>query len=61
MLVPGRAAIDPTERLLDRHVACTRTPAQASEKVTGSDLRNADLVAASWDRADLVLAAVGQG
>ncbi|MGS2806845.1 nucleoside/nucleotide kinase family protein [Nocardia sp. MW-W600-9] len=50
-----------TERLLHRHTLGGRTPAEASVKVTDSDLRNADLVAASRDRADLVLSAVGPG
>ncbi|MGW6625838.1 nucleoside triphosphate hydrolase [Nocardia sp. NPDC055002] len=50
-----------TERLLDRHTAGGRTPEQASDKVMGSDLRNADLVAASRDRADQVLTASGRG
>ncbi|MFD6401427.1 nucleoside/nucleotide kinase family protein [Nocardia sp. NPDC060249] len=49
------------ERLIDRHTAGGRTPGQAQEKVRGSDLRNADLVAASRNRADHVLTAVGHG
>ncbi|MFD4355107.1 nucleoside triphosphate hydrolase [Nocardia sp. NPDC058518] len=48
-----------TERLLDRHTSGGRTPAQASAKVMGSDLRNADLIAASRNRADHVLTAEG--
>ncbi len=50
-----------TERLLDRHVAGGRTPDEASAKVSGSDLRNADLIAASRGRADRVLTADGRG
>ncbi|MEU4808173.1 nucleoside/nucleotide kinase family protein [Nocardia fluminea] len=50
-----------TERLLHRHTTGGRTPEQASRKVTGSDLRNADLIAASRHRADLVLTAAGSG
>lgn len=50
-----------TERLLDRHTAGGRTPDEARRKVTTSDLRNADLVAASKHRADLVLTATGHG
>ncbi|MGW0328857.1 nucleoside/nucleotide kinase family protein [Nocardia sp. NPDC003183] len=50
-----------TERLMDRHTAGGRTPDQAQEKVLGSDLRNADLIAASRNRADHVLTAVGDG
>ncbi|MFC8386409.1 nucleoside/nucleotide kinase family protein [Nocardia sp. NPDC057272] len=50
-----------TERLLDRHTTGGRTPAQAQEKVMGSDLRNADLIAASRNRADHVLTAAGHG
>jgi pantothenate kinase len=50
-----------TERLLHRHIVGGRTPEQASDKVAGSDLRNADLIAASRHRADLVLTAAGRG
>ncbi|TCK00051.1 nucleoside/nucleotide kinase family protein [Nocardia alba] len=50
-----------TERLLHRHIVGGRTPDQASAKVAGSDLRNADLIAASRHRADLVLTAAGRG
>ncbi|MGW5435004.1 nucleoside triphosphate hydrolase [Nocardia asteroides] len=50
-----------TERLLRRHTLGGRSPAQASVKVTDSDLRNADLVAASRPRADAVLTAQGAG
>lgn len=42
-------------RLLDRHIRGGRTPAAAHGKVRDSDLRNADLVAATRQRADLVL------
>ncbi len=50
-----------TERLLRRHTLGGRTAAEASAKVTDSDLRNADLVAASKQRADTVLSACGDG
>ncbi|APE37245.1 nucleoside/nucleotide kinase family protein [Nocardia mangyaensis] len=50
-----------TDRLLDRHLAGARTRAEASAKVAHSDLRNADLVAASRPRADEILTAVGDG
>ncbi|MFC4375672.1 nucleoside triphosphate hydrolase [Nocardia halotolerans] len=50
-----------TERLLDRHTTGGRTPDEARHKVTSSDLRNAELVAASGHRADLVLTAAGSG
>ncbi|WP_433576845.1 nucleoside/nucleotide kinase family protein [Nocardia brasiliensis] len=43
------------QRLLDRHVHGGRTPAAARVKVRESDLRNADLIAATRSRADLVL------
>ncbi|MGK8522059.1 nucleoside/nucleotide kinase family protein [Nocardia asteroides] len=42
-------------RLLDRHIRGGRTPTAARAKVRDSDLRNADLVALTRDRADLVL------
>ncbi|MFE1596495.1 nucleoside/nucleotide kinase family protein [Nocardia sp. NPDC058705] len=48
-----------TERLVHRHTVGGRTPDEASEKVAGSDLRNADLIAASRNRADYVLTAEG--
>lgn len=50
-----------TERLLHRHTAGGRSAAEATVKVTDSDLRNADLVAASRHRADQVLTAVDAG
>ncbi|MDO3649745.1 nucleoside/nucleotide kinase family protein [Nocardia mangyaensis] len=50
-----------SERLLHRHAVGGRTPDQARVKVADSDLRNADLVAASRHRADQVLTAVGAG
>lgn len=50
-----------TDRLLDRHIVGGRTRAEARVKVTDSDLRNADLVAASRHRADHILAAVDTG
>ncbi|WP_338768067.1 nucleoside/nucleotide kinase family protein [Nocardia vulneris] len=43
------------KRLLHRHLNGGRTPAAAQVKVRESDLRNADLVAATKSRADLVL------
>lgn len=43
------------KRLLHRHIRGGRTPASAHDKVHNSDLRNADLVAATRQRADLVL------
>jgi pantothenate kinase len=43
------------DRLLHRHIRGGRTPAAAHDKVRDSDLRNADLVAATERRADLVL------
>lgn len=50
-----------TERLLDRHTAGGRTPDEARVKVRDSDLRNADLIAATRSRADRVLLATGRG
>ncbi len=50
-----------TERLLDRHTAGGRTPDEARVKVMDSDLRNADLIAATRSRADRVLIATGRG
>ncbi|MFC9965077.1 nucleoside/nucleotide kinase family protein [Nocardia ignorata] len=50
-----------TERLLDRHTAGGRTPEEARVKVMDSDLRNADLIAATRSRADRVLIATGHG
>ncbi|MEU6828820.1 nucleoside/nucleotide kinase family protein [Nocardia beijingensis] len=43
------------DRLLERHIDGGRTPAAAHDKVHDSDLRNADLVATTRARADLVL------
>ncbi|MEU4599623.1 nucleoside/nucleotide kinase family protein [Nocardia sp. NPDC023988] len=50
-----------TERLLDRHVEGGRTEDEARVKVMDSDLRNADLIAATRSRADRVLIAAGRG
>ncbi len=50
-----------TERLLARHRAGGRDPEAALRKVRDSDLRNAELVAASRPRAQLVLVADGDG
>ncbi|MEV0687150.1 nucleoside/nucleotide kinase family protein [Nocardia sp. NPDC050378] len=50
-----------TERLLDRHTAGGRTRDEARVKVMDSDLRNADLIAATRSRADRVLIATGRG
>ncbi|WP_324195139.1 nucleoside/nucleotide kinase family protein [Nocardia puris] len=44
-------------RLLDRHLLGGRTPDAARAKVADSDLRNADLVALTRSRADLILRA----
>ncbi|MGW4325351.1 nucleoside/nucleotide kinase family protein [Nocardia sp. NPDC004573] len=43
------------DRLLDRHLRGGRTPTAARDKVHRSDLPNADLVATTKERADLVL------
>lgn len=48
-------------RLLARHRAGGRDAAAAARKVRDSDLRNADLIAATRERADLVLHAAGEG
>ncbi|WP_245649446.1 nucleoside/nucleotide kinase family protein [Nocardia shimofusensis] len=48
-----------TARLLRRHLDGGRTHEAARDKVEGSDLRNAELVAATRARADLVLRAHG--
>ncbi|WP_040798484.1 nucleoside/nucleotide kinase family protein [Nocardia higoensis] len=50
-----------TARLLSRHRDGGRTDEAAREKVEHSDLRNAELVAATRARADLVLRADGDG
>ncbi|MFE7718711.1 nucleoside/nucleotide kinase family protein [Nocardia rhizosphaerihabitans] len=50
-----------TERLLHRHTVGGRSAAEARMKVTDSDLRNADLIAASRPRADQVLTAADAG
>ncbi|MEV0331616.1 nucleoside/nucleotide kinase family protein [Nocardia sp. NPDC050717] len=50
-----------TERLVHRHIVGGRTPEAADMKVRDSDLRNADLIAASRERADLILSAAGTG
>ncbi|MGW6726404.1 nucleoside/nucleotide kinase family protein [Nocardia sp. NPDC055029] len=50
-----------SERLLHRHIAGGRSAAEASVKVTDSDLRNADLIVASRHRADQVLTAADAG
>lgn len=42
-------------RLIDRHRAYGRSPAAATARATGSDQRNADLIATTRDRADLVV------
>jgi pantothenate kinase len=47
---PARVA-----RLIDRHVAFGRTPEAAREWVFRSDERNAELIAATRGRADLVV------
>ncbi|MBF6166581.1 nucleoside/nucleotide kinase family protein [Streptomyces gardneri] len=43
------------DRLLDRHIGGGRTPSAARAKVRDSDLRNAELVAPTRERADLIL------
>lgn len=43
------------ERLLDRHLRGGRTPDAARAKVHNSDLRNAELIAKTMPRADIVL------
>ncbi|MDI2028535.1 nucleoside/nucleotide kinase family protein [Saccharopolyspora sp. TS4A08] len=43
------------QRLVDRHVHYGRTPEEAAEWVQRSDERNAAIVAATRDRADLVI------
>lgn len=48
------------QRLLRRHITGGRTPVAAGIKVRESDLRNADLVAATRARADLVLRQRGE-
>ena len=47
------------QRLIDRHMAFGRDAAQARARATGSDLRNAVVIEASRDRADLVVALAG--
>jgi pantothenate kinase len=47
------------QRLVDRHMAFGRDAAQARARATGSDQRNATLIEASRDRADLVVALAG--
>lgn len=42
-------------RLIARHRAFGRTEEQAKERTFGSDQRNADLIAATADRADLIV------
>ncbi len=46
-------------RLIDRHIAFGRDAAQARARATGSDQRNAALIEASRDHADLVVALPG--
>jgi len=46
------------ERLIARHEAFGRTPAEARERTLGSDERNAVLINATLPAADLVLSAV---
>jgi len=43
------------ERLIARHMAFGRTRAEAEERAYGSDQRNAELIAASRDGADLIV------
>ncbi|TQJ50611.1 pantothenate kinase [Phycicoccus sp. SLBN-51] len=44
-----------TERLVERHIRFGKTPAEARTWVAGSDQRNADLVARTREKADLVV------
>jgi pantothenate kinase len=43
------------ERLIARHIAFGRTPQEARERAHGSDQRNAEVIAATRDRASLVI------
>jgi pantothenate kinase len=43
------------ERLIARHMAFGRTRAEAEGRAYGSDQRNAELIAASRDGADLIV------
>ena len=54
--LPERARL---RRLIDRHMAFGRDAAQARARATGPDQRNAALIEASRDRADLVVALAG--
>jgi pantothenate kinase len=47
------------DRLVRRHEAYGKSPAQARDWAYGTDQRNADLVAATLDRADLVIHLTG--
>ena len=47
------------QRLIGRHMAFGRDAAQARARATGPDQRNAALIEASRDRADLVVALAG--
>lgn len=46
---------DRLDRLIARHQEFGRSPAEASERSLGSDQRNADVVAATRPRADLII------
>lgn len=46
---------DRLDRLIARHEEFGRSPAEASERSLGSDQRNADVVAATRSRADLIV------
>lgn len=48
-------------RLTERHVAFGRTAAEAAARARGTDQRNADLIATTRDRADLIVLAGDQG
>jgi pantothenate kinase len=54
---PGEAVR--LERLVARHVAFGRTPAAARDRSYGSDQRNAEVIQATRDRADLVIRVPG--
>ncbi|MBO0684820.1 MAG: nucleoside/nucleotide kinase family protein, partial [Candidatus Dormibacteraeota bacterium] len=47
------------QRLIDRHIAYGRSPAEARAWARGSDQRNAELVSPTRERADLVVRLVG--
>lgn len=50
---------DRLQRLVTRHIAYGKSPAEARAWATGSDQRNAELVSPTRERADLVVRPVG--